>query len=290
MANFVKLVLLKNDLGPVHYVEPYAGGSGLGVTLLLHGFARSITINDIDPLVHAFWTSAVHDTEALCKRIASTRVSMAEWHRQREVIEKRRNRSTLAVGFAAFFLNRTNRSGIIRGGVIGGKEQTGKWKINARFTKKALIARIRTIAAFRDRIHIQNIDACDLLNKPVPKAKGPIFWYLDPPYYVKGQQLYENHYASGDHAQLVDLISDLKDPWIVSYDDVPEIRKLFRRYRRIAYGISYSAADHYGGKEIAFFSPGLRLPSVESPLLVGPSDVKKQVRAYVAKHLEYAAV
>ena len=209
---------------------------------------------------------------------------MAEWYRQREVIEERRNRSTLEVGFAAFFLNRTNRSGIMRGGVIGGQKQTGKWKISARFTKKTLIGRIRAIAAFRDRIHIHNIDACDLLNKPMPKAKGRIFWYLDPPYYVKGQELYENHYTSSDHAQLVEFINDLKDPWIVSYDDVPEIRKLFRRHKHIAYGISYSVADHYGGKEVAFFSPRLRLPSIESPLSVSPTTVKKQVRAYLTKH------
>src|ERR1051325_3746733 len=139
LANYVKVLLLKNELGSVHYIEPYAGGAGLGVTLLLHNFAKTITINDIDPLVHAFWKCAVTETDKFCKRISSVRVSMAEWHRQRDVIENRRKHKMIDVGFAAFFLNRTNRSGIINGGVIGGQAQDGEWKVDARFNKKNLI-------------------------------------------------------------------------------------------------------------------------------------------------------
>jgi len=284
LANFVKLLLLRNDLNPVHYIEPYAGGAGLGITLLLHGFARTITINDIDPLIHAFWNSAIRDTESLCKRISATRITMREWHRQREVIENRKRHSTLDIGFATFFLNRTNRSGIIRGGVIGGKEQTGKWKINARFNKKTLIARIHAIAGLRDRIYLRNIDACDLINSRLRRNNAPVFWYLDPPYFNKGQELYENHYTHRDHAQLAEFIVDIKDPWIISYDNTPEIRKLFGRHKKLAYKVSYSAADHYGGSEVAFFSAGLRVPIVENPMGVDASLVKRRIRSYLKTH------
>lgn len=278
LANFVKLLLLKNNFAPVHYIEPYAGGAGLGITLLLHGFARSITVNDIDPLVHAFWKSAIFNTELLCRRIASTRVSMSEWYRQRDIIDNRENHSTLSVGFAAFFLNRTNRSGIIHGGVIGGKQQKGKWKINARYNKETLIRRIRTIAKFRDRIDLRNIDACDLLCSHIRSNIAPTFWYFDPPYFVKGQGLYENHYRYSDHAQLAELVGSIEDPWVVSYDDAPEIRKLFKGHQKLTYKVNYSAADRYGGNEIAYFSDALTVPKIANPMRVSASLVKRQIK------------
>lgn len=280
LANFMKIILLHNNLCPVHYVEPFAGGAGLGITLLLHGYAKRITLNDIDPLVYSFWKSALEDTDDLCKLISSTRVSMAEWYRQREVVESPNGRSRIELAFAAIYLNRCNRSGILRGGVIGGQEQSGPWKMDARFNKDTLIKKIKAVAACKSSITVCKRDAGELLKDASLRSDGPLFWYLDPPYYVKGQELYENHYVQEDHVALAKLVSELKDPWIVSYDNAAEIKKLFQKYRQYTYGINYSAGDHYSGREVAFFSSGLRLPSKSRPLNVSRASVRKRAKAY----------
>ena len=72
---------------------------------------------------------------------------MKEWEKQKRIYEN--TRSEFLLGFATFFLNRTNYSGVITGGPIGGFEQKGQWKIDARFNKKSLIDRIERISYFK---------------------------------------------------------------------------------------------------------------------------------------------
>ena len=89
-----------------------------------------------------------------------------------------------------FYMNRTNRSGIIKGGVIGGLEQNGNWKLDARFNKDNLIKRISKIVERKDGIHIYNKDVSSLVKNYLPKYEDNAFVYFDPPYFGKGKQLY----------------------------------------------------------------------------------------------------
>jgi len=159
-----------------------------------------------------------------------------------------------------FFLNRTTRSGIASGGVIGGMNQDAKDKVGARFNKQDLVRRIRMISEYRERIHLTNLDAAEYLSqlKGVLPSKSLI--YLDPPYFVKGGELYRNHYRYDDHAEIAAIVSELGLPWIVSYDDVREIRDLYRSFRHREYLLNYSAAKIQTGSEIMFFSDWLTPP------------------------------
>lgn len=262
LADFVKAILEQNRLLDGHYVEPYAGGASVALSLLVDEYVSRVHINDLDPAVHAFWHSVLHDTDALCRLIRDKRVSAAEWRRQRAVQETPTTADALALGFSTFFLNRTNRSGIIAsGGMIGGNDQSGKWKLDARYNKVALIRRIERIARYRDRISLHCSDALELLKKLIPTLPPKSLLYLDPPYYVKGQRrLYANFYEHADHARVAALVTRAPLPWIVSYDDVPPIRKLYRGFRVIRYHLSYSARDRYDGAEAMFVSAGLRVP------------------------------
>jgi DNA adenine methylase len=153
--------------------------------------------------------------------------------------------------------------------VIGGVRQTGKWKLDARYNKADLINRISRIARYSHRIAIYNLDAADFILKMVQSLPKKALFYLDPPYYMKGQDLYENHYSHDDHVRLASLLSErVHRPWIVSYDAVSQITEMYRQYRGIRYGLSYSAQNRYSGSEVMFFSHDFTVPRVSHPAKV----------------------
>jgi DNA adenine methylase len=269
LANFIKTVVSQNSLLDGEYVEVYAGGAGIAWALLFEEYVQRVHVNDINKNVMAFWWSVLEKTDDLCKYIQDTRVTMEEWHRQRAIQLKPNDHSPLEIGFSTFFLNRTNRSGILNGGVIGGKQQTGEWKIDARFHKKDLVKRVQRIGQYASRIKIYNLDAIEFIKTILPKLPEKSLIYLDPPYYHKGQELYENHYDKEDHEQIANLVTNhIAQPWIVSYDATHEIIALYKKYRSILYSISYSARERYAGSEVIFYSRGLKVPKVENPTSV----------------------
>lgn len=260
ITNFVKLLMIQNDLVGRDYVEPYAGGASVALSLLYEGYADRAFINDLNPGIHAFWSSAIHDTDALCTLIEKTPVTMDVWHEQRNIINTP-DAEGLELGFATFFLNRTNRSGIIGGGVIGGLDQSGPWKIDARYNKPALIERIRKLGRHRRRVVLSNEDAVEYVCAWNESDSDSAFLYLDPPYFEKGEGLYDNFYDAADHAQIATAVSRLAHPWIVSYDARPEITALYPDATTIRYGLTYSASvKRAKGAEIMFFSDELRVP------------------------------
>ncbi len=267
LAEFIGLILTENRLHDAHYVEPYAGGASVALALLLSEHVDHAHINDIDPGIYAFWESVLFHTEELCERVTKVPVTIAQWRRQRVIHARGKRSGVLALGFATLFLNRTNRSGIINsGGPIGGVKQDGEWKLNARFGREGLVERIQTIASYRDRITLHNRDAGRLLVELLPKLPRRHFLYLDPPYYVKGRRrLYVNGYHHADHQAVAESMAKRRR-WMVSYDDVPAIRKLYRGYPSVRYRLAYSAGDRLTGAEVAYFSPDLALPRVKDPV------------------------
>ena len=280
IVNYIKLLLLENNLVGIDYVEPYAGGASVALSLLFEDFADCVHINDINPGIHAFWAAALNATAELCERIAATDVTIDEWHHQRSILTAA-DSDPVDLAFATFFMNRTNRSGIIRGGVIGGLDQTGNWKLDARYNKEELIRRIQKVGRHRTRIVLTCIDAATYLHQWTNPGGNPAFVYLDPPYFVKGEGLYDNFYNSDDHAQVAKAVAQLKQPWIVSYDAHPEIIKLYNGSHHIRYSLSYSAnSARPSGAEVMFFSKGLELPD-HMPSGIPAVEVNRaQARAY----------
>lgn len=233
-------LLKHNDLDGGLYVEPYAGGAGAAMYLLINNHVDRIAINDLDPVVYAFWWAVLNDTERLVSMINETEVTMDNWFRQREVIANATNTDHTSLGFATFFLNRTNRSGMIKGGVIGGLKQTGKYLIDARFNKKDLIQRVTRIAAMRTRIQLFNVDALELLGHPDLKLEKRSLIYFDPPYFEKGSQLYRNHYLPEDHQRIAETVMRIDTPWLVTYDNCHQIRKLYQQASGVEFSLHYS--------------------------------------------------
>lgn len=260
LEKFMRLLVKTNNLVGGTYVEPFAGGAGVAIGLLLNEAVGSIVINDINKSIHAFWYSVLNHSEALCEMIAETPVTIEEWARQKK--KQVKHCSILELGFSTFFLNRTNRSGILTGGVIGGQKQTGRWKIDARFNKSALVARIKRIAERRDNIRLFNCDAVNFIDQVLPKLTGNTLIYFDPPYYRKGSSLYEDSFDARGHEKLAKAIQSIDDkPWVVTYDHATEIQELYQEYRIRSFDINYSAARSYKGTELMIFGNNCVCPS-----------------------------
>jgi DNA adenine methylase len=256
-------VIKVNDLFNCTYCEPYAGGAGLALRLLSTGFVDSIALNDIDESIFAFWLSVLRHPDDFCDLIDKTAISMEEWHRQKAIWKSRDLSCPLTLGFAAFFLNRTNRSGIIEGaGPIGGYEQAGIWKLDVRINKTQQIKNIENLKAFSDRIEITNQDALVFSDEKMSNEKS--FIYLDPPYYVKGSKLYRNFYNHSDHCEILTMLDKCRNrKWVVSYDDVPQIREIYKSFNPVTYSLNYSAGAKTTGREVIYFSDALSHPNFD---------------------------
>jgi DNA adenine methylase len=264
LSPFLAEVLAANQLRDGIYAEPYAGGAGAALSLLFAEHVHTIILNDADPCIYAFWKTILERKNSFISLVMSSPICLDEWKKQREIYQNYKKHSRIRVAFATFYLNRCNRSGIIvNGGPIGGYGQEGKWRIDARFNKSELISRIEKIWLYRDRIKVCNLDAIDFLEQVIKRDynDGNTLVYLDPPYYVKGRELYLNHYQHEDHAALARYIKIQREfKWIMSYDDVSEIRLLYEDRNMVNFNLDYCASKRKVGKEILVCSPDLHLP------------------------------
>jgi DNA adenine methylase len=268
MAAYVKSILVENNLCDGHYVEPFAGGAAVAQELLFEEYVSHIHINDISRPVHAFWKSVLCYTDELCKLIVDTPRTVRAWDRQKAVLMNLDDYDDLEVGFAAFYLNRTNRSGILNGGIIGGRSQEGEWKIDARYNAPDLIDRINAIATMRSRIRLTRRDALRFLTSGVKKWPKNTLIYLDPPYYEKGRDLYYDYYTHDDHESVSTFVRSQisAQRWLVSYDNADPIQALYAGCKRVIYKVGYSARERSEGDEVMFFDRRLTVPPLVGPI------------------------
>ncbi|MFA6013236.1 MAG: DNA adenine methylase [Desulfobacteraceae bacterium] len=264
LSYYIKAIIKANGIEDGHYIEPYAGGAGVALEILIQEYVRKIHINDIDPAVYGFWHSVLFSTEEICKRINDTNVNMETWEKQKNILKDSNQVSLVELGFAAFFLNRTNRSGILNAGVIGGKAQAGEWKMDVRFNKTNLIKRIEHIAKYESRIKIYNEDGASFVRNFPWNAHQKALIYLDPPYYHKGQHLYRNYYEHDDHVHVMESLRNTNIPnWVVTYDNTEQIKSLYSAFRQTEYNLQYTAQEKKIGGEVMIYSDKIRIPDIQ---------------------------
>lgn len=250
---FVKLIIDKSGLTNITYVEPFAGGAGVALSLLFSGAVNHIVINDYDKCIYSVWRAILNDTNEFIKLIKDTDVTIEEWHRQKGIYLTQNNKYSLELAFATFFLNRTNRSGILKAGPIGGFNQNGNYLIDARFNKENLIRRICDIAEKKNQISLFNKDIRSFFKSYLPKYEN-VFLYLDPPYYKKGQELYKNFFTDKDHQEIAECVKQLTCNWIITYDNTAEITKLYEEQQCGFFDLSYSLANNVRASEFIVLS------------------------------------
>ena len=265
LSAFLARTIELNDLSGCTYFEPFAGGAGAALRLLREGVVSELRLNDLDVRITAFWNAVLGERERFVEAILSVPLSVAEWERQREIYRRGDTSKGFELGFATFYLNRCNRSGVLfRAAPIGGQKQNGKWKIDARFNRAALAERVIAISRRRESIHVTNLDAREFLVHHLPRGRerGRVFAYLDPPYHSNGNRLYLNHYRDRDHGQLARYMQRQRTlSWVMSYDDVPRVRDLYASCAVGSLSIRYSFQRVTQTRELVIAPTHVRLPA-----------------------------
>ena len=266
---FFSRLFIENDLVGVDYVEPYAGGAGLALNLLFDNLVSNIFINDYDSSIYAFWHSILDRGDEFCRWIDSVNVDVSTWLHYKEILSKE-TIDEMEKAKALFFLNRTNVSGVVKGGVIGGIQQTGKFKIDARFNKSDLIKRIELILHHKERIHLSNLDGISYVSQ-IDSLQKNLFIYLDPPYYKKGADFYKDE----DHKSLAEQIKELHNQWLISYDKQDFIIGLYPNFSKISYRLSQGTSNRIGD-EILIFPKTLKynrsITILKDPMPIGNQE------------------
>ena len=258
LSAFIAQVIQSNNLSGCRYAEPYCGGAGVALNLLLNQQVSSVSINDADKRIYCFWQAVINQPEGLISMIDKTPISVEAWMKQKQIHANADNFSPLEVAFSTLFLNRCNFSGVLNGGIIGGKKQTGKYKIYCRFNKKAIIERINRISVHKSKITLSQKEGVDFIKEM--EARDDVFLYIDPPYYEKGKKLYKNWYNDKDHEKLKNLLLSMKEKnWLLSYDNCDFIRKLYATLEPREITLWHHIQTAKKGGELIVHSPTLTI-------------------------------
>ena len=261
IAPLIRLIIEKTGSSDSTYIEPFAGGAGVALSLLIEGVVDQVVINDYDKANYSFWRALKEAPQELIDLIEHTPLTIDEWKHQKDIYSTQNKRYSVELGFAAFYLNRTNRSGILSAGPIGGYNQTGNYGMDARFNRDALIGRIQEIAKYKSQIVVYNKEIRSFISGVIPKYQANAFVYFDPPYFENGQRLYKNFFSPTDHTDIaLSIINGVNCPWVITYDDVPELRGIYSNYVQRRYNLNYSAANKGKGSEIIIFKDSYLLP------------------------------
>ncbi|KEI15470.1 DNA adenine methylase [Clostridium haemolyticum] len=277
LSKYVEELIDLKKLNNSTYVEPFCGGAAVALYLLINGHVQNIIINDYDKSIYAFWYSVLNHCTELVNKIKDTNINIDEWHKQKKIQNNKDISNLLELGFSTLFLNRTNRSGILKAGVIGGLKQEGNYKLDCRFNKKDIIDKIELISKHRSNIEVYNLDTKDFINEVIEKKLcKKAFIFFDPPYYKKGACLYTNFYKHNDHITLANKIKKIKyHSWIVTYDNINTIKNMYKGYLKEEYKLNYSAGKNYDGEEVIIYSKTL-------------SSVKNQFKFSIYKYCKKA--
>ncbi|WP_419402777.1 DNA adenine methylase [Mycobacteroides abscessus] len=252
----LKAMIRSNDLTRCTYVEPYAGGAGAALGLLAAGQVNRIVLNDLDPAIYSLWLAITKHPKDFASRVRSTVPSLDEWHRQKAVQRRADFENYFDLGFSTFFLNRTNRSGVLNAGPIGGLDQTGNYKIDARYNANDLAERVRIIGLYASRIRVSSVDGKAVIKRYAEQKKS--FIYADPPYFNKAGSLYMNTFEEQDHSSLAVMLNSYSSSrWILTYDDVPQVHDLYSQRRRRRFDLNYSAYTAKKATEVLVVSDAM---------------------------------
>lgn len=262
LASFMEYMIDQSGHRGGTYIEAFAGGAGVAIDLLLRDVVSLIVINDYDKGVWSFWKAILTETDRFVERLHTVPLTMDEWERQREICHVKKDKYSFELGFATFYMNRTNRSGIIKGGVIGGQEQSGKWRMDARFNRDELILRIKNIERHKATIKLYNKDINSFITNYIPKYEENAIAFFDPPYVRKGKQLYMNYFNLEDHMRIEEAIREqVKCDWIITYDNAPELKYIYKKHPLYLYDLNYSVFSKRKASELVIFSDNLKAPN-----------------------------
>lgn len=277
LAGYISDILEAHLLVGCTFYEPYLGGASVSLELLGKGCISSAVWVERDPLVYAFWHSALSDPDGLCAAIDDLDISIEIWQEfqhYRDVLNPKSKKFTLLeLGIAGLFFNRTNFSGILGAGPIGGRNQSSKYGIDCRFNKTRIMEQIQSVSAYSDLIDLHYGDAVKFMRENSQAiSTGFNFVYIDPPYYSQGKKLYRYFYEDQHHVELANFIGQQGYPWLVSYDDHPRIKELYAQNKIQPIYLDYNVKASRRATELLISNIEIPPPVYQIPVMVDVVD------------------
>jgi DNA adenine methylase len=239
------------------------------LSLLTRGIVNNAIISDSDPLINAFWSVLFKEPLILIDFIEKVPVNLKSFYKFKEISRKPKAFSKYDRAKSCLFLNRTSFSGIIASaaGPIGGHEQKSEYTIDCRFNRTALIEKIEYISTFKKQIIVMSSDWKKAISYAQHKyderkKSKKLFFYLDPPFYHKAESLYQTYFKLGQHDELAKYLKKFRAMWILSYDNTPEIKKLYAAHsgKSLHIEMPYSINSHAKRNASELIITPLKLP------------------------------
>jgi len=262
-------IIKYNKLNPNVLVEPFVGGGNIALHFLLNGIVNKIIIADKDKLIYSFWEVLFSNPDYLIDFIKRVKIDLDTFYKYKEIARNSEYCEKERLAEACIYLNRTSFSGIMtdRVGPLGGKNQQSQYKIDCRFNKEGLIEKIKYISAFRRSVIVLSSDWRDTIqygqdwaiNK---KRLNRLFFYFDPPFFHKANDLYRCYFNKEEHKRFYKEIIRLNYDWVLSYDNATEIRELYsnEKYITMHIEVPYSINSHAKRIEKELIITPLALP------------------------------
>ncbi len=198
------------------YREPFAGS---GAIFFGKPKADINWLNDKDENVANLLMSIRDNPEQLCEMIMEHHPSVSLWKHLKQYTPQ----NYIESAFRFLFLNRTNYSGIIKANPIGGIGQNSQYKIDCRWNPEELCRRIHSCSRKLQETNITSTDYSEII-----QADGnDVLMIIDPPYYVKGKDLYSVFMSPQEHKNLSEMLRYSNHKFLLTIDDCEEVRKLY---------------------------------------------------------------
>lgn len=225
-------------------ISPFLGGGSVELSLLESGVVKKLVLNDLDYGIASLWWSMLNLPDALISRIESFKPTHKAYFEAQQMIKSDyRHLDMLDAAWITLLVNRLAYSGIAKANPLGGKNGDIK-SLTSRWNPRTLISRINAINAMADKIEIHCEDAVSFIENHFWNDNATLF--IDPPYYEKGQALYNLFFTERDHINLAWTLQTIHDSFpssdvIVTYDFHDFIDGIYNRVeQREVIGRQYS--------------------------------------------------
>lgn len=222
---------------PSRFIEPFAGGAIVSLTVGVERLARHVIFSEIDPGVAAVWKVILNgQSEWLANRILCFEVTEEN---VRKVLEQKPTKLR-DIAFQTILRNRVQRGGIMAPGA--GLVKTGEngRGIRSRWYPETLARRIKEINQSKDRFTFQQTDAFELIREHEEDADA--CFYIDPPYTVAAKRLYVAWQV--DHEKLFASLQKCKGDFLMSYDNTQEVAELAEKFGFETRAIAMKSTHH----------------------------------------------
>ncbi len=232
---------LTSVLRPAEFIEPFAGGGIISLTVAAENYADHVTMIELDEQVAAVWKTIVEGRgEWLAARILEFELTPESL---KEALSKAAP-SNQERAFQTILKNRTFHGGILAAGSAPLKVGENGKGVRSRWYPETLKRRILEIDTFRKQITFIEGDGLKTIEENLHRTDTVFF--IDPPYSAAGKRAGRRLYTCFDlnHEKLFSLLGRIAGDFLMTYENAHEIKELAWQYNFDTEPVSMKNTHH----------------------------------------------